>query len=102
MTYADEIYRCSDCSRTFTLTASVQRFCAENGFSTKPGRCAACRTAFDSSRGAKRSRDGRSLRDMYVVNCNQCGLAAQVAFQPRTDKPVYCPKCFESRQAEAV
>jgi CxxC-x17-CxxC domain-containing protein len=36
---------------------------------------------------------------MFSVTCSQCGKEAQVPFQPRGDKPVYCSDCFRGRQS---
>src|SRR5438874_2655028 len=37
----------------------------------------------------------RAPREMFSAICSECGQTAQVPFQPRTDKPVYCSSCFE-------
>jgi CxxC-x17-CxxC domain-containing protein len=31
--------------------------------------------------------------------CAQCGQPAQVPFQPRGDRPVYCSSCFSKTRA---
>jgi len=36
-------------------------------------------------------------REMFKATCSQCGGVAEVPFQPRGDKPVYCRDCFASR-----
>jgi CxxC-x17-CxxC domain-containing protein len=38
-------------------------------------------------------------RQMYPAVCSQCGRETEVPFQPRSDKPVYCRECFQSRRA---
>ncbi|MBI4334189.1 MAG: zinc-ribbon domain-containing protein [Chloroflexi bacterium] len=45
MSFEDKSIRCSDCSTTFTFTASEQKFYAEKGFTNEPKRCPACRRA---------------------------------------------------------
>ena len=35
---------------------------------------------------------------MFSTVCSECGKEAQVPFQPRGDKPVYCSDCFRSRR----
>ena len=35
---------------------------------------------------------------MFQATCSQCGGVAEVPFQPRGDKPVYCRDCFSPRQ----
>ncbi len=37
-------------------------------------------------------------RQMYPAVCSNCGKETEVPFQPRTDKPVYCRECFQSRR----
>jgi len=41
-------------------------------------------------------RSGRP-REMFTATCSQCGGVAEVPFNPRGDKPVYCRDCFASR-----
>jgi CxxC-x17-CxxC domain-containing protein len=36
---------------------------------------------------------------MFRATCSQCGNVAEVPFQPRTDRPVYCRDRFGARQA---
>jgi CxxC-x17-CxxC domain-containing protein len=38
-------------------------------------------------------------RQMYPAVCSNCGKDTEVPFEPRTDKPVYCRECFQSRRA---
>jgi len=37
-------------------------------------------------------------RQMYPAVCSSCGKETEVPFEPRTDKPVYCRECFQSRR----
>jgi CxxC-x17-CxxC domain-containing protein len=37
---------------------------------------------------------------MFSVVCSSCGKDAQVPFQPRGDRPVYCSDCFKPQQRE--
>ena len=39
---------------------------------------------------------GGRQREMFTATCSQCGNSAQVPFQPRSDRPVYCSDCFQS------
>jgi CxxC-x17-CxxC domain-containing protein len=51
-----------------------------------------------SSAGAGRTSAngfGGGAREMYTVTCSECGQQAEVPFQPRGDKPVYCRDCFQ-------
>ncbi len=96
--YQDETLACVDCSRSFTFTTGEQEFYAQKGFTNKPTRCTDCRAArkADRSGGAGRGRSG-GQREMFKATCSQCGGVAEVPFQPRADKPVYCRDCFASR-----
>jgi CxxC-x17-CxxC domain-containing protein len=94
--YTDETLTCVDCGRQFPFTAGEQEFFAMKGFTNKPSRCTDCRAA----RKAGRSQNGGGRgapREMFKATCSQCGGVAEVPFQPRGDKPVYCRDCFASR-----
>ena len=99
--YTDETLTCVDCGRTFTFTSSEQEFYASKGFTNKPSRCSECRAARKASgggrSGAPRGGGGGGQREMFKATCSQCGGVAEVPFQPRGDKPVYCRDCFSSR-----
>jgi CxxC-x17-CxxC domain-containing protein len=96
--YNDEYLRCVDCGRDFVFTSGEQEFFASKGFQNKPNRCPECRAA---RKGARSSGGGggagRPRREMFTATCSQCGGVAEVPFQPRTDKPVYCRDCFANR-----
>jgi CxxC-x17-CxxC domain-containing protein len=108
--YQDESLNCVDCSRPFTFTAGEQEFFAAKGFQNKPNRCPDCRAARKASQGGGGARGGSrsgggagggggfgGQREMFKATCSQCGGVAEVPFQPRGDKPVYCRDCFQSR-----
>ncbi len=96
--YTDEMLTCVDCGRTFTFTANEQQFYASKGFTNKPSRCADCRAARKASGGRGGSGGGGGARrELFKATCSQCGGVAEVPFQPRGDKPVYCRDCFASR-----
>ena len=95
--YTDEMLTCVDCGRTFTFTANEQQFYASKGFTNKPSRCADCRAARKASGGRGGNGGGGARREMFKATCSQCGGVAEVPFQPRGDKPVYCRDCFASR-----
>lgn len=74
------------------------------GFANKPNRCPDCRAARKAAGGGRggSSRSGGfggggAQREMFRATCSQCGGVAEVPFQPRGDKPVYCRDCFQSR-----
>jgi len=94
--YTDETLNCVDCGRTFPFTSSEQDFFASKGFTNKPSRCAECRAARKGANGGG-SHGGGSRREMFKATCSQCGGVAEVPFQPRGDKPVYCRDCFSAR-----
>ena len=93
--YTDETLNCTDCNAPFTFSAGEQEFFAAKGFTNKPNRCPDCRAARKSQRGG----GGRPPREMFQATCSGCGKVAEVPFQPRGDKPVYCRDCFAQRQS---
>ncbi|HZT13483.1 MAG TPA: zinc-ribbon domain containing protein [Candidatus Baltobacteraceae bacterium] len=103
--YSDETLNCVDCGRSFAFTASEQEFYASKGFTNKPSRCSDCRAARKASGGGRSGGGGSNYgggggggrREMFKATCSQCGGVAEVPFQPRGDKPVYCRDCFASR-----
>jgi CxxC-x17-CxxC domain-containing protein len=94
--YTDETLNCVDCRRPFQFTANEQAFFASKAFTNKPSRCGDCRAARKSADGG-RGGGGYGRREMFKATCGQCGGVAEVPFQPRGDKPVYCRDCFASR-----
>ena len=117
---ADTTLTCRDCGQEFTFTAGEQDFYASRGFS-EPSRCPDCRAArkaqrdsgsysggsgggYGSSYGSSYSSSGGSrggAREMFSITCSNCGQEAQVPFQPRGDRPVYCSNCFEQTRGTA-
>jgi CxxC-x17-CxxC domain-containing protein len=106
--YSDETLTCVDCRNPFSFTAGEQEFFAAKGFQNKPNRCPDCRAARKAQRGASGGGSyggnsygsgSRGPREMFQTTCSQCGKAAEVPFQPRGDKPVYCRDCFQSRSS---
>lgn len=99
--YVDEMLNCVDCGREFAFTAGEQQFYATKGFQNKPNRCPDCRQARKQLRsqsgGGTSGGGGQRNREMFQATCSQCGGVAEVPFQPRGDKPVYCRDCFASR-----
>ncbi len=103
--YVDEMLNCVDCGRQFAFTAGEQQFYAQKGFQNKPNRCPDCRQARKAMRNSGggggmsggMGGGGGSRREMFQATCSQCGGVAEVPFQPRGDKPVYCRDCFQSR-----
>ena len=107
MSFTDEALYCRDCNQEFTFTAGEQEFYASRGLTNKPSRCPSCRAARKQSGGFGGGRSGsgggyrdREPRQMYTVTCASCGNEAQVPFQPRDDRPVYCSDCFQAQGSD--
>ena len=110
MDLADRELKCAACGELFVFSAGEQEFFAAKGFQNKPNRCPDCRQARRASRGGASSssssmgggggygRGESRQREMYSATCSQCGNTAQVPFQPRLDRPVYCSDCFQSQR----
>ena len=108
---ADTTLTCRDCGQAFTFSSGEQDFYASRGFS-EPSRCPDCRAArkaqreggsYDSygsssSYGGGYGSSSRGPREMFSATCSSCGKEAQVPFEPRGDKPVYCSDCFETQR----
>jgi CxxC-x17-CxxC domain-containing protein len=93
--YRDETLTCVDCGQSFTFTTGEQEFFAMKGFTNKPNRCTECRATRKARQGQSGANSAR--REMFRATCSQCGGVAEVPFQPRGDKPVYCRDCFAAR-----
>jgi len=108
----DQTLYCRDCNQEFTFTVGEQEFYASRGLTNAPSRCPECRAARKQSggggysdRGGRSSGGGgggggygdREARQMYSATCASCGKEAQVPFQPREDRPVYCSDCYQSQ-----
>ena len=91
MSFEDKTLTCADCGSNFTFSAEDQEFYQSKGYVNEPKRCPDCR------RARKAERQGGSYgapRQMFEAICAECGKTAEVPFQPRGDKPVYCSDCF--------
>ena len=89
--YEDITLTCRDCGEEFVFTAGEQQFYAEKGFKNQPKCCKACR---DKKKNAERGE-----RQYFIAVCSECGGEAKLTFQPSSDRPVYCSKCFEARRS---
>ena len=102
MSLSDQTLRCRDCNEEFVFTVGEQEFYASHNLTNAPSRCPSCRAARKGqSSGGHSSRNGgsREPRQMYTVICSSCGNEAQVPFQPRSDKPVYCNDCYQPQKS---
>ena len=97
MSYTDKTLTCVDCGASFTFTAEDQEYHASRGFTNEPKRCSSCRAARKSERGDSRGGYSSAPRQMFSAVCAQCGKTAEVPFEPRGDRPVYCRDCFSQR-----
>lgn len=95
MPYTDKTLTCVDCGAAFTFTAGEQEFHASKGFTNEPRRCPNCRKARRGDSPGGGAGGGRPDRQMFTVTCASCGNQAQVPFEPRGDRPVYCRDCFQ-------
>lgn len=90
MPLADQTIKCRDCSRDFVWTAQEQEFYQSKGFTNPPGRCPECREA--------KKQQGFGQRQMFKIKCASCGKDAEVPFEPKGDRPVYCGECFAKQK----
>jgi CxxC-x17-CxxC domain-containing protein len=108
MSLTDQILYCRECNQEFTFTVGEQEFYASRGLTNTPGRCPDCRAARKQSNRGQRNFYGengdrfseRETRQMYSITCSSCGNEAQVPFQPRDDRPVYCSNCYQSQRSD--
>ena len=101
MALSDQTLVCRDCNQEFVFTIGEQEFYASHRLTNAPSRCPSCRAARKSSGGFSGGGQGapREARRMYTTTCSSCGNEAQVPFQPRGDKPVYCSDCYQAQDA---
>jgi CxxC-x17-CxxC domain-containing protein len=99
MSFVDKSIKCSDCGSDFTFSTSEQQFFAEKGFTNDPKRCRLCRAAKmvqsnGSSAYSGYSQPWQPRRQMFAAVCAECGRAAELPFEPRDGRPVYCRDCY--------
>jgi len=106
MPLTDQTLYCRDCNQAFVFTTGEQAFYASRGLMNAPSRCPSCRAIRKGPSGDRSSRDSsghrsdfREARQMYTITCASCGKEAQVPFQPRADRSVYCSSCYRSQGA---
>jgi len=93
MAFQDKTLQCVDCGANFTFTAGEQEFFASKGYTNEPKRCLACRQSRRTNRGGADNMGG-GQRQMFTAVCAACGKEAQVPFEPRQGRPVYCSECY--------
>lgn len=87
----DKTLVCKECGSEFVFSAQEQEFYAEKGFQNEPARCLTCRRA-------RKQQSNNRERQLYTVNCSNCGVETQVPFKPTGVRPVYCRDCFQNSQ----
>jgi CxxC-x17-CxxC domain-containing protein len=92
MSFADKTLTCRECGNAFVWSAGEQEFYQQKGLTHEPQRCPDCRHKAKAERRAVRA------ANMHDVICSNCGKAAQVPFDPKPDRPVYCSECFEVKR----
>lgn len=90
--FEDKTLVCKECGKEFIFTAGEQAFYEERGFQNQPQRCKSCRDA--------RKNAARPARQMFTATCSRCGGEAQLPFEPKSDRPVYCSNCFAQIRME--
>jgi CxxC-x17-CxxC domain-containing protein len=114
----DKRLTCAECGTEFIFTAGEQAFYAEKGFTNEPRRCPTCRQSRRADRGGGGGGGGGgyrgsggsytgggsygTTRTMYPITCAQCGKQADVPFQPRGDRPVYCSDCYSTQGSRST
>ena len=97
---SDRTLNCVECGGEFIFTAGEQEFFQARGFGNEPKRCRSCRAVRRSEqRSTGMYQDGP--REMFPINCAECGNDAMVPFRPRGDRPVYCSDCFSKMRTES-
>lgn len=97
MSFQDKTLTCADCGATFTFSASEQELFQTRGYLNEPKRCPACRQAKRGTRTGGSSSGGQ--HQMFTITCSACGKTAEVPFEPRGDRPVYCSDCYRKTRA---
>ena len=108
--FEDKTLTCRECGSAFVFTAGEQEFYQSRGLTNEPGRCPDCRRArkqrMPSSGGYDSGYGGgsydRPQRQVYIATCASCGGEAQLPFEPRTEKPVYCSDCFRVQRGSGA
>ena len=96
MAFEDRNLTCGECGNEFVFTVDDQEFHSKKGYQD-PKRCPDCRRARRAGGGGgggSYGDYGRGPRQMYSATCDNCGNEAQLPFEPRQDRPVYCSDCF--------
>ncbi len=93
---SDKSLVCRECGAEFIFSEGEQDFYQKRGLLNEPSRCPECRAARRRTQGYE---GGGGSRPMYPIVCASCGKEAEVPFQPRLGRPVYCNECFSSERS---
>lgn len=101
MAFVEKMLKCVECGSEFAFTVQEQELHALRGYTNEPRRCPSCRESRRSERRGSGGMDSWSssgmrseARQMFPAVCASCGKPTEVPFQPRGDRPVYCPDCY--------
>ena len=94
MTLADKTLTCRECGKPFAFTVGEQEFYRSRGLQNDPGRCPECR----ATRREARTTGTTQPRVMHQTVCAACGGPAEVPFEPKQDRPVYCSSCYSKNK----
>ncbi|MBI3268263.1 MAG: zinc-ribbon domain containing protein [Planctomycetes bacterium] len=101
--FQDKNLTCVECGTSFVFTADDQEFHQKKGYTSEPKRCPECRKARRRAEGGGGGGGGgggmgggmgRSDRPMFTATCASCGGKADVPFEPKQNRPVYCRDCY--------
>lgn len=110
MAYADKTITCVECGTDFVHSAAEQEKLHSLGYTNEPKRCPPCRAARKAAGGGRSGGGGGyggggggggfggGPRQTFKAICAECGKEADLPFQPRGDRPVYCRDCFSKRR----
>ena len=99
MSYEDKTLQCVECSASFTFSAAEQEFFAAKGLANEPKRCPVCRQSRRQQRRDSSWEGSGRVREMHQIVCAECGTEAEVPFEPREGRPVYCGDCYAKVRA---
>jgi len=92
--FEDKSVFCSGCGATFIFSADEQGIFQAWGFNNEPKHCPSCRQLEKSERRGHGRNNQDAQRRMFQVKCAECGKDAQVPFEPRGGRRVYCSDCY--------
>ncbi len=106
MSFQPKTLTCVECQQQFTFTVEEQEFHSKKGYANEPKRCPPCREARRREGGGGGSGGGggggggaaRGNRPLFKTTCAGCGGEAEVPFEPKRDRPVYCYNCFRKQR----